>query len=308
MKKIVLAALAVVTVAAYGQKNKAAPQKALVEHVVVIGLDGLSSEGLKQAPTPVFDGLIRGGAVKYDARTALPTVSSPNWASMLNGAGPEASGITSNKWQPDSAYIMKPIVANAAGRFPGIYNIISEQMPGAELVAVYHWGGFGRLIQQGLAGVSENYKTPRETAAKFAEYIVEKKPTLAFMQLDHVDAAGHKNLHMSAGYFEAITLADSLAGVVLDGIKRAGIADKTLVLVVSDHGGKGKGHGGESVEEITVPVIYYGPGVKKGYVVQQPVYQYDLAATIAFALGLEAPYVWTGRPTKAAFVGFAEPK
>ncbi|MCG7859995.1 hypothetical protein MD537_23645, partial [Flavihumibacter sediminis] len=50
-----------------------------------------------------------------------------------------------------------------------------------------------------------------------------------------------------------------------------------------------------------------GPGVKKGHAIQQQIYQYDAAATIAFALKLKQPYEWIGRPVKAAFEGFDEP-
>src|SRR5690606_40045096 len=35
-----------------------------------------------------------------------------------------------------------------------------------------------------------------------------------------------------------------------------------------------------------------------------PVYQYDNAATVAFALGIKTPMAWIGRPVKNAFEGF----
>ena len=79
-------------------------------------------------------------------------------------------------------------------------------------------------------------------------------------------------------------------------------------MIVSDHGGFNKGHGGVSPEEVTVPVIYYGKGIKQNYKIQQTVYMYDVAANVAFALNLKTPHVWTGRPTLAAFEGFPEPE
>eukprot|EP01034_Spumella_vulgaris_P017869 gene17869-22804_t len=39
-----------------------------------------------------------------------------------------------------------------------------------------------------------------------------------------------------------------------------------------------------------------------------PVYTYDLAATIAFALNIKQPYAWIGRPVKPVFEGFSEPE
>ncbi|WP_290708811.1 alkaline phosphatase family protein, partial [Flavihumibacter sp. CACIAM 22H1] len=78
------------------QTNKA-PEG--IEHVIVIGIDGFSASGLKKAKAPVLDSLLQVGAYSTSVRTVLPTVSSPNWASLLQGAGPEQHGITDNDWE-----------------------------------------------------------------------------------------------------------------------------------------------------------------------------------------------------------------
>lgn len=85
------------------------------------------------------------------------------------------------------------------------------------------------------------------------------------------------------------------------------MAESTLVIITADHGGMGKGHGGSTPEEAEIAMIFYGKDIRKGYKIQQQVYTYDLAATIAFAFHLTPPYAWTGRPVKAAFEGFEEP-
>lgn len=280
--------------------------KPLFEHVIVIGIDGLSSAGLMKAEAPFMHRMIAEGAFKYDARTVLPSSSSSNWSAMILGAGPEITGITSNDWKPDTK-AMKPVAVNTIGRSPSIFDIIRQQRPKAEQGVIFHWSDYGRLLQKEMVNHYEHAKTENEAAAKFADYIVAKKPTFALLHFDHVDHAGHSAGHMTPTYLQSIAKADSLVGTVLKSIEKAGIKDNTLVIIVSDHGGINKGHGGESEEEITIPVIYYGQGIKKGYKVQQAVYQYDLAATIAFTLNLQVPYSWTSRPVKAAFVGFTEP-
>ncbi len=275
-------------------------------HVVVIGIDGMSSQGFIDASTPTMDSLIAIGAFKFNVRAVMPSSSTSNWNAMLCGVGPEISGVTSNDWEPGQ-YSFPPVVMTKNKYFPSIFNIIREQMPQAELGSIYHWSGFGRMIEAGVANESKTYKTALETAQKTAEYIAAKKPALTFIQLDHVDAAGHKHGHMTPGYLAAITNADSLVRIIINGIKKAGITDNTMVMVVSDHGGIGYGHGGETYEEMTVPAIFCGKGIKKGYKIEQQVYQYDVAASIAFSLGVTAPYAWTGRPTQSAFIGFDEP-
>ena len=280
-------------------------EKRLFEHVVVIGIDGLTSEGLKNAATPVMDNLIANGAVKYDARAILPTVSAPNWGAMLHGAGPEATGIISNdrnKW-------MQPVDKSRMGMFPNIFNIVREQIPEAEQGAIFHWGGFGELLQEEVVNRYDTYYTPEETTQQVCDYIVTKKPTFLFIQLDHVDGAGHRFGYANTPeYLQAVAKADSLAGFIMESIRQAGMENNTLVMIVSDHGGINTGHGGESLEELTVPVIYYGKGIKQNYKVQQTVYMYDVAANVAFALNLKTPHVWTGRPTLPAFEGYSEPE
>jgi len=52
-----------------------------IEHVIVIGVDGLSPDGIQKANTPVIDSMIADGSVKWNVRTVLSSSSSQNWAS-----------------------------------------------------------------------------------------------------------------------------------------------------------------------------------------------------------------------------------
>lgn len=291
-------------VACQAQKTENYPPG--IEHVIVIGVDGLSPDGIRNATTPVMDSMIAGGAVKWNVRTVLTTASSQNWASMIMGAGPEQHGIINNDWERDD-HTLPPIVAGEEGIFPSIFGIIREQKPDAEMGAVYHWSGFGRLFEKKAVNYDKNFSTEDSTAADFINYIKTKKPTLGFVHFDHVDHAGHHDGHGTPQYYAAVSKADSLIGEVLKGIKESGIEESTLVIVTADHGGKGKGHGGPTPEEGEIAMILHGKDIKKGYKIQQQVYTYDLAATIAFAFHLTPPYAWIGRPIKAAFEGFDEP-
>ncbi len=278
-----------------------------IEHVIVIGVDGLSPDGIKKAKTPVLHKMIAEGSVKWNVRTVLTSSSSQNWASMIMGAGPEQHGIIDNDWEMDD-HSLPPIVQEADGRFPTIFSVLHKQQPKAEIGAVYHWDGFGRLFQKNAVNYDRRFGTEDSTAADFIKYIKDKKPTLGFVHFDHVDHAGHHGGHGSPEYYSAVEKTDSLVGKILEGIKAAGIEKNTLVIIWADHGGIGKGHGGATPQEAEITGIFYGKDVKKGYQLQQQVYTYDLAATIAFALHVTPPYAWTGRPVKAAFEGFKEPE
>ena len=77
--------------------------------------------------------------------------------------------------------------------------------------------------------------------------------------------------------------------------------EDTVILLTSDHGGKDKGHGGNSLLEMEHPFIICGPGIRKGQEIQEPMMQYDTAATIAHIFGLEMPQSWVGRPVLSVF-------
>lgn len=277
-----------------------------IEHVIVIGVDGLSPDGIRNAETPVMDSMMSNGAVKWNVRTVLTTASSQNWASMIMGAGPEAHGIINNDWERDD-HTLPANVAGEEGIFPTIFGRIREAKPNAEIGTVYNWSGFGRLFEKKSVNYDKTFSTEDSTAADFTKYVREKKPTFGFVHFDHVDHAGHHDGHGTPTYYAAVAKTDSLVGEVLKSIKDAGMSENTLVIITADHGGKGKGHGGATPEEGEIAMILYGKDIKKGYKIQQQVYTYDLAATIAFAFHITPPYAWTGRPIKPAFERYDEP-
>lgn len=274
-----------------------------VKHVVVIGFDGLSPDGLAHAKTPEFDKLITEGAATMQARSVLPSSSSTNWASMITGAGPEQHGITSNSWEKNN-FVLPAVVQSEDFLFPTIFNLINAKIPHAEIGAIYHWDGFGRLFEKGAVDYDVNPKSEEETAQVASAYITSKQPTFTFIHFDHVDHAGHEFGHGTPEYYKSVEKADALLAEVMQAITSAPMANETIVIISADHGGIGKGHGGESLNEVEIPFIVWGKGIKKNYTINYPVYQYDNAATVAFALGLQLPMACIGKPVKNAFLGF----
>ncbi len=277
-----------------------------VEHVIVVGVDAMSPDGIRTAPTPVMHQLMQQGAVKWNVRTVLPSTSAANWASMIMGAGTEAHGVTDNDYGR-TKYTLPPLVSDDEDIFPTIFGWIRRNRPSAEIGTVYQWGGFGGLFEKTAVNYDKHMPDEVSTTNTFTAYVKTKKPLFAFMHLDHVDDVGHEYGHGTDLYYQAVTKADSLIGLVVKAIKDAGIQNNTLLIITADHGGIGYGHGGATTEEAEIAMILSGKMIKKGYRIQQQVYTYDLAATIAFALRIVPPYAWTGRPIKPAFIGFTEP-
>jgi arylsulfatase A-like enzyme len=271
-----------------------------VDYVVIIGCDGMSPTGVLNAPTPVMRRLMDEGAWTMHARGVMPTVSSPNWASMIMGAGPEQHGVTSNEWETNK-FEISPVVVGPGGMFPTIFGVLREQRPASVIACFHDWNGFGRLFERQAADVIENPKGPTNTIRRAVAYFKGRTPTFTFIHLDHVDHAGHEFGHGTPQYYDSVAVADKLIGEAIQGLQEAGMWDKTILLVTADHGGKGKGHGGATMAELEIPWILRGPGVARGKELKKAVNTYDTAATVAFIFGLEPPDCWIAKPVAEAF-------
>jgi arylsulfatase A-like enzyme len=86
------------------------------------------------------------------------------------------------------------------------------------------------------------------------------------------------------------------------GLERAGILDETLLVLTADHGGHERSHGSDSSEDMTVPLIMRGPGIKKSCNIEGPTSILDIAPTITRVLGLATPPGWQGRPLMEALL------
>ncbi len=271
-----------------------------VEHVLLIGVDGLSPAGIDAAPTPVMDSLIRSGARSFTARAVFPTSSSSNWASMITGAGTEQHGITANDWQRSDRAI-RPVETGLEPIFPTIFGELRRQRPDATIHVIYQWGDFGRLFERSAADLDRPAPTQQVAAAATVESLKSTRPTLTFVHLDHVDGAGHRFGWETPPYLGAVAEADALIGQMLAALDEAGMRDSTLVIVTSDHGGINKGHGGETMQELEIPWIIAGPGVAAGREITRSVNTTDTAATIAHALGFRLSDAAIGRAVVEAF-------
>lgn len=277
-----------------------------IEHVIIIGVDGMSPDGIQKAHTPTLDSMVQNGAATMHARSVLPSSSSPNWASMLMGSDTEQHGVTSNGWEKHD-HKLPPVVAAKNGTFPTIFTLFHDQRPEAHVGAIYDWDGFGRLFEKEDVDFDIDGDHEDNTTQQAVNYIKEHAPKFTFVHLDHVDHAGHEIGHGSPEYYRSVEKADSLIAEIVNATREAGMFEKTMFLICADHGGVAKGHGGESLAEMEIPFILFGAGIKKGYPIEETVYQFDNAPTVAYAMGLKTPQSWIGRPVKGAFIGNEKP-
>lgn len=293
---VLLLAIGLLATAAEAKKWRA-------KHVVVIGIDGWGAYSVPKAQDiPNIRSLMDGGCYSLTKRSVLPSSSAINWASMFNGAPTEMHGYT--QWgskRPD----IPSMTTNSHGIFPTVFSILREQYPDVVTACIAEWDGIKHLVDT-LAinnyDVATNYKNDDEQLTRMAEeYIRTKRPTLMAVCYDQVDHVGHHVGHDTPDYYKVLSHIDRQVGRIVQALKDAGIYDDTVILITADHGGKEKGHGGQSLLEMEIPFIICGKGIKRLGKIDDVIMQYDTAATIAEIFRLKRPQAWRGVPIWSVF-------
>ena len=250
--------------------------------IVLFVVDGLRSDGMVQAKTKHLDHLISEGAHTLSARTIVSSITLPCLTSLIYSIEPSAHQITTNSWRPLS--------------YPGLHEIIFQA--GMKSAVFINWEQLRDLHQPGsveaLFCLKDDDTPGIESDWKLAElarsYLAEHHVDFAFIYFNQTDAAGHRDGWMSPPYLNTITNVDLCIGTSLKVLPK-----ETLVIVTTDHGGKGYNHGADTPEETTIPFIIKGPDIPKGYQIQRLVRIIDIAPTIISSLGIELPIEWAGK-------------
>lgn len=112
------------------------------------------------------------GSYTLKKRSALPSSSAINWASMFMGAGPELHGYT--EWGSKTPELPSRVL-NKNGIFPTVFQLLRDARPEAEIGCLYEWEGIKYLVDT----LSLNYhyhvadcnKTPKELGNMASAYI-----------------------------------------------------------------------------------------------------------------------------------------
>ena len=286
------------------------PTEPMAGHIVLISLDGWASRGMDTAEMPNVKALMREGSWTLRKRSVWPTSSDKNWPSMFCGTGPEIHGFyseTEGKYGSEKdIHPFEPRFKNANGLTPTLFSLYREHYPDAEIGAFFQWEKIRDFLDYKAVDRISLFKEDEAGDEKMCEeavqYILEKKPGLLMLGWDHPDCEGHEWGWYSEPYFAALKRLDSYIGRVVAALKEAGIWEDTVLLVTSDHGGTGRAHHGSTLLEFEAPFIICGKGIRKGYRIQSPMMQYDVAATIAAVARTKPPQVWVGKPVREVFL------
>lgn len=261
------------------------------EMVLLVVVDGMRPDGMLQANAPTMRGLMDRGTYSLTAQSVLPSITLPTHMSMFHGVPPEVHGIRSNHYFPMGG---EPV--------PGIIDLVRKEKRRAAVF--YTWEELRDLWRPGSAVYSsfiniygpDGFTSDTAIARLAADYLVVERPDFTFLYLGQVDEIGHRHGWMSSEYLRTIEVADAALGYILGQLENTGLLKNTTCLLTADHGGHDHAHGLDLPEDMTVPWILSGCGVKQGCEIQGLVRIYDTAPTIARLLELPIPPAWQGRP------------
>jgi predicted AlkP superfamily pyrophosphatase or phosphodiesterase len=256
---------------------------------VIFGIDGIGCLPEK-FKTPLISKVIESGAYTFQGITAIPTVSTTCWGTMLHGVPPELHGVTSPRWNRgfplDFAY-------------PSFVKVVRQAFPTRDIAVFANWSPIIKVLVENISYSRFTSKNDTVIVQHTLDYLENHNPVLLFLQLDECDVMGHK-----AGYFtkehEAQLLAtDEMMQRICNKLDEKKLNNR-LLLFVTDHGGNGTHHGGESEDEVKIFFGAMGSTVARRNL--SSFYFEDIAAIVLNALKVEPPSSWTAKVPEGLFV------
>jgi predicted AlkP superfamily pyrophosphatase or phosphodiesterase len=292
----------------------AAPPRA--QHVFIISFDQGAPSGIQKSEMPLFKTMAGEGAATWNAYTIVPSLTLPSHTSMLTGVGIQKHQILWNDFDPAKGLV----------KIPTIFSLAKEHgMVTAMFVAKEKF----KTLQ--LPGSLDAFVVPEKPSAMriaeaFAARVAGLKPNLCFIHFGDPDVAGHQYGMFSPEKLRAFAECDAALQVIKGAIEAAGLGASSVIILTADHGGhdytaaeieqkarqgitlQGGTHGSPAAEDVEIPWIAWGCGVKKHYAITAPVVIYDTAATALWLLGIDVPEWFWGRPVVTAFDNAASVK
>ena len=248
--------------------------------VQLILVDGMRPESLSASKSEYAAWLLENSLYTLKAKTVMPSVTLPCHMSLFHSVDPTRHGITTNIYMPQ----VRPIDGicerlKAAGRKSGIYfnweQLRDLTRPGSMADAVF------------FAGSAYGYE---EANRMVTEASCGKLNTLdfTFTYLGWVDEAGHAEGWMGEEYLRSVDESFKCIKRLIEAAP-----EDCITIIIADHGGHDRHHGTDMPEDMTIPVIFHGKGLKGEF--EGEVSIKDIAPTIIKLLDAVPAPEWEGK-------------
>ncbi len=268
MKRRTLIFLALLTLTALSIDAQAPRTKPGTNHVVIISLDGFPASALDdhRLPLPNLRRLAARGAVAKGMRPVNPSVTWPNHTAMVTGVAPSKHGVLFNgilvrepgvppriePWRDKKEMVRAPTLYDAAHQ----RGLTTAQV---DWVAIQNaptitWEfrerpePSGQIAQELVkAGVLSQDDLEKFVGANIlwrdyvwtqaaAHIIRTHRPNLLLFHLLNLDSTHHRYGPRTPAALNTMAYLDTQVGTLLDALREAGMAARTTVFVVADHG------------------------------------------------------------------------
>ena len=259
-----------------------------IRRVLILSIDGLRPDAIALAPMPNLLNLMQTSAFTLTAQTVYPSVTLVSHASMLTGLCPSKHGVNWNDYLPENGYALGTDLfdlAHAAG------------------LETWMFVGKKKLVQVTEPASLTGFVFGSDRDTELADQLIAEFPAnfgVLFVHFATTDGMGHEYGWLSFEQLSVLRRADEALAKILTELEARNLRSETLVIITADHGGHETTHGSTMPEDMTIPWIASGPGIRPGPLTT-PVHTMDTAATAALALRLEIPAEWDGVPVYEAF-------
>lgn len=263
------------------------------QHVLVVGIDGIRYDSLRQANTPVMDSLeAEGVLLPVRVHDKNFTVSGPVWATVATGVYMDQHRVVGNSIHPPELAQFKDFTALLRESKPELETMIAVSWfplaASVECGPIFSSTGWVNDVDPELENNNASWiKADDEVAAYAAARLRDEDLAVSFVYFGEGDVNAH-NHGVGPDYIECIERCDARLGLLLQAIEarpNRGNEDWS-VLAVTDHGHLDKGgHGGESPEERTAWMLASGATIPAGITAMDHA---DIATHVLATFGVDA--------------------
>lgn len=261
----------------------AARSQAASPRVVLVIIDGLRLDASQRMSTMEA---LRGYGTDLSLKTSQPSLSYPNWTTILSGTTQDYHGVVTN-WHKGAAPVETLLDTARAAGVP--YVVVGP----SDIATLYP--AAKRAEGSYFKDWSERYLSGTYVD-KTLQLVKRVDPRLVVLHLPDIDEAGHDFGGKSAKYDDMVSRVDVDLRRLVEKLQ----GSPTTFVVVSDHGHTDSGgHGGWEPEVVNVPCVISGTGVRSGRGTGR---QEDVAPTVALLAGIGVPRYATGTVYAPALV------
>lgn len=212
---------------------------------ILISFDGFRWDYVDRGFSPTLDSLRHAGVSAASLQPVNPTKTFPNHLAIVTGMYPEDHGIIQNDFWDRAAGRRFRISDTTEVRDPRWYNgeaVWETARRNGRITASYFWPGSELRTELRRPQMYEAYDQQRPYSTRVAGVLrwltlpEQQRPELILLYFDAVDTQGHLSGPASAQVNNAIAQVDSSLRSLIDGLRRLSIADRTNIIVMSDHG------------------------------------------------------------------------